>query len=71
MVYTHIQLPSDLQDDMHGHISMMPYLWTVAINIAIFFAKYKYTKYGIIVHAIIGMTVVLITLTTALPLLFY
>ena len=52
MVYTHIQLPSDLQDDMHGHISMMPYLWTVAINIAIFFAKYKYTKYGIIVHAI-------------------
>lgn len=71
MVYTHIKLPQDLQDDLSGHTSMMPFLWTVGINIAVFFAKYKYTKYGTIVHAVIAMIVTLITLATALPLLFY
>jgi hypothetical protein len=50
---------------------MMPYHRTIVINVAIFFAKYKYTKYGVIIHAIIGVIVVLITLATALPLLFY
>jgi len=71
MVYSHIKLPQDLQDDLLGHTSMMPFLWTVVIDIAIFFAKYKHTKYGIIVHATIAMIVTLITLATALPLLFY
>ena len=71
MVYSHIELPQDLQDDLVGHTSIMPFLWTVVINFAVFLAKYKYTKYGVIVHAIIAIIVTLITLATTLPLLFY
>jgi len=52
-----------------AHISLMPYIWTVVIDVAVFFAKYKYTKYGVAVHATIGLFVALSTLATALPIL--
>lgn len=71
MGWSHMPLPPDLEDDRLAHKSMMPYLWTIVIDIAIFFAKYKYTKYGVIVHAAMAMMVAIITFSTALPMLFY
>lgn len=58
-----------LQVDTSSHMLLMPYLWTVVIDLAVIFAKYRYTKYGVIVHAIIALFVSLSTLATALPIL--
>jgi len=59
-----------LQASTEGtHISLMPYIWTLVIDVAIFFAKYKYTKYGVAMHAMISLFVALSTLATALPIL--
>jgi hypothetical protein len=48
---------------------MMPYLWTVVIDVAIFFAIYKFKPYAVYVHALLGLFVGLTTLFTALPIL--
>jgi hypothetical protein len=45
------------------------FLWTVAINFAIFFAMYKYRKYTIFLHFVIGMGVSIITVLSSMPLL--
>lgn len=53
--------------DPHGQL--LPYLWTLAIDLAIVFALYKHTKYSLVIHALISLFVGLTTLITALPLL--
>ena len=47
----------------------MPYVWTFVINIAVFFAMYKFKAFNIYIHAIIGLFVALVTLITSLPIL--
>lgn len=52
------------------HKLVLPYLWTIGIDIALFFALYKYTKYSVIVHSLISLLISLATLITALSILF-
>jgi ABC-type thiamin/hydroxymethylpyrimidine transport system permease subunit len=50
------------------HTQTLFYLWSFGINIAIFFALYKYTKYSIFVHIVLGFTIVLITIITSIDI---
>lgn len=58
---------SDVMGDLHFHL--LPYLWTFGVDIAIFFALYKHTKYSLFIHAATSLMVGLPTLVTALSLL--
>jgi len=44
-------------------------MWTIAINLGIFLALYKYRKYTIFGHFLIGLGVAATTLITSMPLL--
>jgi F0F1-type ATP synthase assembly protein I len=47
----------------------MLYFWGIGIDIAILFAQNKHTRYGIIVHLIIGLIIAFTTIASALPIL--
>lgn len=47
----------------------MPYLWTIVIDLSIFFALYKYKAFNIYLHAIIALFVSLTTFITTLPII--
>lgn len=51
------------------HNDLLPYIWTIAINVGIFLALYRYRKYTMIGHFIIGFAVACSTLIIAMPLL--
>ena len=44
-------------------------MWTIAINIGIFLATYKYRRYTIFAHFLIGLGVAIITILSAFPML--
>lgn len=48
------------------HSILMPYLWTLIIDISIFFAMYRHKAINIYIHAVIAMLVTLITLITTI-----
>lgn len=51
------------------HEQLLPYLWTFAIDLAVFFALYRHTQYSLVVHALISLFIGLTTLITAFYLL--
>lgn len=51
------------------HEELLPYMWTIAINIGIFLALYRYRKYSMVGHFLIGLGVACCTLITSMPLL--
>lgn len=52
----------------HGEV--MPFMWTLAINFAVFFALYKYRRYTIFLHFLLGLGVATVTVVTSLPMVF-
>lgn len=48
---------------------MMPYLWTIAIDLSVFFALYKYKAINIYIHAVIALFVSLTTFATTFPIM--
>lgn len=48
---------------------IMPFIWTVVINVAILFAMNKYKRVALIIHSAIGLFVALVTLILSIPLL--
>lgn len=67
---------ADITDDniVYGptatvHLGVMAYLWGPAINIAIFFAMYRYRTWWVFIHAISGAFATLFTMASSLPLL--
>ena len=52
-----------------SHIDLMPYLWTIIIDISIFFALFKLKAFNIYIHAAIALFVSLSTLITSFPTL--
>jgi hypothetical protein len=51
------------------HINSMPFIWSIAIDITIFLAFYKYRPYAQWLHVLGGIICAALTLTTSLPTL--
>jgi len=58
----------DIDSLQHLHRELMPYMWTISMNVAILLSHYKSSILAIFLHVLIGLYVSIMTLYLALPL---